>query len=76
MSDKHDEFDELRELFTEAATAARKAWALATVRNTVAKQENELYREVVSYSSSAVDVLTRAVKKIWEETNLPAKKKK
>jgi hypothetical protein len=30
------------------------------------KQENEVYRELVSLGTAAVDALERAVKKAWE----------
>lgn len=68
MSEKpeQDPFEELKVLFDEAAAKVAEAWKLARQRSEAAKQENEVYRELLTYGSSAMDALTRAAKKAWE----------
>lgn len=68
MSDMQEQhpLDELKDIFENAAVEARKAWQFARDRSELAKQENAVYREMVSLGTAAVDALERAVKKAWE----------
>jgi hypothetical protein len=68
MSDKQeqDPFEELRVLFDEAAARVSDVWKVARRRSEEAKHENEVYRELMTYGSAAVDALTRAAKMAWE----------
>lgn len=70
MSEKQeqDPFDELKDIFQEAAGKAREAWLAARKRSEATKQENEIYREIATLGSAALDALERAVKKAWEAT--------
>lgn len=61
-----DPYMELKAIFETASDKAREAWTLARQRSESMKQENEIYRELVSLGSAAVDALERAVKKAWE----------
>lgn len=68
MSEKQekDPFAELKVIFDEAAAKAAEAWEMARQRSEAAKQENEVYRELLTYGSAAVDALTRAAKAAWK----------
>lgn len=61
-----DPYLELKAIFEKASEKAREAWTLARTRSESMKQENEIYRELVTLGSAAVDALERAVKKAWE----------
>lgn len=67
MSEKpeKDPFEELANIFQDAANAARKAWVNARKRADAAQKDKALYRELATYGSAALDALNRAVKMAW-----------
>lgn len=70
---KHDQdpFEELKVLFDAAAEKVSEAWKLARERSETAQQQNQVYRELVTYGSSAMDALKRAAKMAWENVGKP-----
>jgi hypothetical protein len=71
MSEKQeqDPFEELRVLFNEAAERVSEVWKVARRRSEEAKHENEVYRELATYGSAALDSLTRAAKMAWKHAS-------
>lgn len=60
-----DPFEELANIFQDAANAARKAWVNARERVESADRDKAVYRELATYGSAALDALNRAVKMAW-----------
>lgn len=62
---KDDPFEELANIFQDAANAARRAWLNARERADQNKRDQEVFRELATYGSAALDALNRAVKMAW-----------
>ncbi len=60
-----DPFEELANIFQDAANAARRAWLHARENVERAEEDKGLYRELATYGSAALDSLNRAVKMAW-----------
>lgn len=69
MEEKQEPLDELKGIFGEAAAKAREAWQAARERSEAMKQENELYRELATLASAALDALERAARKAWGDSS-------
>lgn len=63
--EEKDPFEDLANIFQDAANAARKAWVHARERADSAERDKAVYRELAMFGSAALDALNRAVKMAW-----------
>lgn len=62
MPNKAEILEEIGGFLGAASAAATKAWEISRAMNEQAAQRNELYRELSSRTSAALDYLKRAAK--------------